>query len=135
MQGLTLVFHILSALVLVGLSVWITWLTRKQRFQNLLWSELQQTHKKIYVNWPSEFLKQFAEALNFRCEVAAKGKPCPIKIKPWLEFHLQFRVLSCKLGQNDVIELIFDRPVPDEAMWRQKLRDAIPSLSDVSFVN
>ena len=133
MQGLTLIFHLLSALVLVALSWWIFRLQAQQKLQRRLWAELRSPGQRVDVNWPGLFLRELCLALGIQHDLEVKGRPCPIQLFTWLDFHLQFKILSCKLSQDDRLKLQCQLPVENRDDWQLRLRTAMPSIECVDI--
>lgn len=136
MQGLTLVFHVLSACVILGMTAWIIHLHGTRRFQTLLWGSGATKNQRVYVDWPEVYFSKFCYAISaqFSWDAKAKGQPCPIKPYAWVKAHVQFNILSISLDRQDGIEVTMALVPENLAEWEELLQKAVPRIKKIRIV-
>ncbi len=133
MQGLTLIFHVFSACVILGMTAWIIRLQGQKRFQLLLWGSVSPESKRVYLDWPEVYLDKFCQAIGARYSLNSnsRGKPCSIKPYYWVKAHVNFNILSVQLNSHDEAEVQILIEPDNRIEWEQLLQQAMPRLKKI----
>lgn len=135
MIGLTLVFHIFSAVCIVALVYWIVRLQRQVQFSQTLWQgAIPGANQRVYVDWPSKFLQGFCLVLGCKFSDQSKAsKPSRIDQQAWVKFHLSFGILAVKIGEDNKITVFTGHEVKNKKQESQKLIESMHGNVTVEF--
>ncbi|SMF33974.1 hypothetical protein [Pseudobacteriovorax antillogorgiicola] len=116
MIGLTLVFHVFSAICILALVYWIIKLQGSLNFSRALLQGVSLVkHSKVTVDWPAKFFEKFCLALAVPFDWdRKKAAPCRIKSQPWVKLHLDYNILSVQLKNKSELGIKVAKSVVDK---------------------
>ncbi|NRA63716.1 MAG: hypothetical protein HRU19_04490 [Pseudobacteriovorax sp.] len=129
---MSLIFHCLAAIFCFWACLWIIRLKGRLGFARQLLASLRQSpQSRVYVDYPKVCLKRLSEVIGATFQSESNPEPCQIKLKPWMELHLKFTILSFKLEQNGSLRVGLESYGNQEEPETSQLQDAIPSVAAI----
>jgi hypothetical protein len=132
--SLTLVFHVVSAIVFLYAIHKIVSLSQEQRFWLQIWEASRVNPQKAWIlDWPHSFLRKFCHTVKCRYDFASPtAKPCRIDLRPWIELDRLASLKEVLSPQSGVIMLrILHRIEPEHA---KQLKDRLEESFERQYV-
>ncbi len=118
-------FHLSSALVLIGMTYWILALQARLRFQQRIWQALHSSQRQLLIDWPERFFMRLSQAWNLSLEgEALTVDPLRIDLQAWVRCHAALGVRSIVRGPGSHIRVCVTHPDP-AGFWQEQLRLAM----------
>lgn len=135
MASLSLIFHLVSALVFLGMGLWLIRLRAGAAYTRRLFACLPgrsgDGRPPVLVDWPPHFLQRYCQAFGIPLEAPRTrpdGAPVRIRPAPWLELVCQQGIRRIRCGKEGMsprigVQLVAGRA--DGQAWEDKLRDSL----------
>ncbi len=126
LQSLNLVFHLVSALVLIVL-VWALLRQQKtQSFERKLWLSLDSTQKTVYVDWPHSFFRALGSAWGIKVswDSSVLAQPTRIDLRTFVLCHVELGFIAVELIEPKSLRLLV-RQEDGEGLWGKRLEEAL----------